>query len=102
MSYRVRRPPCHDLAVGLSADLADWTDWDVAQFALGRALGLFAGRPFLKVKSVFWTDNPLGNALYDMLQALVRAGILEHRDAPDDQFRWRADAPLAGLVGDEV
>ena len=72
----------------LSEALADWTDWDGAAFELGRALGLFEGQTFQGAKGVFWSDNPLGNGLHDGLQALVAAGVLEHRDEPDDQYRW--------------
>jgi hypothetical protein len=71
-------------------DLADWADWDVAAHLLGRSLGLFQGQDFrTDAKHVFWTDNPLGNGLHDALLALVRAEVLERRDEPDEQFRWR-------------
>ena len=70
--------------------MADWEDWDCAAYALGRKLGLFENRTFREVKGMFWTDNDLGNGLHDALLALVRAGVLERRDEPDEQFRWRA------------
>jgi hypothetical protein len=38
---------------------------------------------------VFWTDNPLGNGLHDALLALASAQVLERREEPDEQFRWR-------------
>ncbi|TYC24310.1 hypothetical protein [Micromonospora sp. MP36] len=68
-------------------------DVDYAQFYLGRAIGLFADRSFLQAKSVFWTENPLGDALYQMLRALVMAGVLECRDEPELQFRWKPGGP---------
>ena len=68
--------------------LEDWTDWDGAAYALGRALGVFEEDEFTRVKHVFWTDNDLGNGLRDTLMALTRAGLLERRDADDEQFRW--------------
>ncbi|BBH69506.1 hypothetical protein ACTI_61910 [Actinoplanes sp. OR16] len=74
----------------LAAGLAQWTDAEGAQFLLGQVLGLFAGRTFAEVRHVFWTDNPLGNELRGMLLALVRAGVLEWREGPANQFRWRA------------
>lgn len=40
-------------------DLADWEDWDVAAYLLGRSLGLFQGETFQSAKGVFWTDNGL-------------------------------------------
>ena len=71
-------------------ELADWTDCDGAAFLVGRALAIFPeSEEFLQVKGVFWTDNALGNALYEVLVQLTQAGVLEHRDEPDDQFRWR-------------
>jgi hypothetical protein len=61
-------------------------------------LGLFEAQAFREVKWVFWSDNPLGNALWDLLHALVKAGVLEHREEPDHQFRWKSAAPLHGLA----
>ena len=76
--------------VSLAATLSDWTDWDFAAYHLGRALGLFEGQSFnTGAKGVFWTDNPLGNGLHDVLLALVSAEVLERREEPDEQFRWR-------------
>ncbi|MZD03716.1 hypothetical protein GTW43_01260 [Streptomyces sp. SID5785] len=73
----------------LSEGLAGWTDWDGAAFVVGRSLGIFAESvTFTQVKSVFWTDNPLGNALHEVLLQLVAAGVLERRDEPDEQFLW--------------
>lgn len=79
-----------DLLVEFSEGLADWTDWDGAAFTLGRSLGIFSEtETFTQVKWVFWTNNPLGNALHEMLVQLTAAGVLERRDEPDDiQFRW--------------
>ena len=77
-------------AVDLSVELADWTDCDVAAFLVGRALAIFPeSEEFVHVKGVFWTINALGNGLYEVLVQLAQAGVLEHRDEPDDQYRWR-------------
>lgn len=73
----------------LSEGLADWTDWDLAGYILGRHLGVLSGSFATDNKSVFWTDNPLGNGLHDALLALTRAGVLDRREEPDEQFRWR-------------
>lgn len=79
----------HDRFVDLSEELAEWTDWDGAAFVVGRSLGIFdASVTFTKVKAVFWTDNPLGNALHEVLLQLVAAGVLERREEPDEQFMW--------------
>ncbi|MFJ2931354.1 hypothetical protein ACIO8G_01140 [Streptomyces sp. NPDC087219] len=73
----------------LSEGLTDWTDWDGAAFVAGRSLGIFGESvTFTQVKSVFWTDNPLGDALHEVLVQLVAAGVLERREEPDEQFRW--------------
>ncbi|MCE9583424.1 MAG: hypothetical protein K8T20_13140 [Planctomycetes bacterium] len=70
--------------------LADWTDVDGAEFDLACMLGLFAPTQaeWFKNKGVFWTNNTLGNLLYEILQTLTKAGILEFRDEPDLQYRW--------------
>lgn len=72
--------------MSLAEDLAEWADWDVAEYHLGRSLGLFSDQTF--PKPVFWTDNDLGNGLHDALLALVRARVLDRREEPDEQFRW--------------
>ncbi|WP_432016572.1 hypothetical protein [Streptomyces hydrogenans] len=73
----------------LSEGLAGWTDWDGAAFVAGRSLGIFEESvTFTQVKPVFWTDNPLGNALHEVLLQLVAAGVLERREEPDEQFLW--------------
>lgn len=74
----------------LSEGLAEWTDWDVAAFVVGRSLGILeeSVTSSRQVKSVFWTDNPLGNALHEVLLQLVAAGVLERREEPDEQFLW--------------
>ena len=78
--------------MSLADELAHWTDWDVAAYRLGRVLGLFAGKNFSSdTKGVFWTGNPLGNGLHDALLALVSARVLERREEPDEQFRWRPE-----------
>ncbi|NNN30990.1 hypothetical protein HLK59_11530 [Streptomyces sp. S3(2020)] len=77
--------------MNLAKDLADWTDWDSAAFEVGRSLGIFGeSETFAQVKWVFWTDNPLGNALHEVLLQLVSARVLERREEPDEQFRWIA------------
>lgn len=81
----------------LGEGLAVWTDWDGAMFVLGRALGIFAeSESFADLKGVFWSNNPLGNALHEILLQLVAAGVVERRDEPDEQFRWSNRPSSAG------
>ena len=68
-------------------DLAEWTDFDLAALALGRALGVFAaGTPLQEAKSVLWMNNAVGNTLYGVLERLTWLGILE---CDEDQRRYR-------------
>ncbi len=79
-----------DPMIGLRALLSDWTDWDVASYHVGQCLGLFLSSHSFATdcKHVFWTDNPVGNALMAILDELSERGVLEHRDEPECQFRW--------------
>lgn len=75
--------------------LVEWTDFDYAAFQVGVVFGLWPPEGEdqasfrLKNKHVFWTNNPLGNALHQILNSLVKCGILERRDEPDLQYRWK-------------
>ncbi|MFF7680026.1 hypothetical protein [Actinacidiphila glaucinigra] len=73
----------------LSEGLPDWTDGDRAAFVVGCSLGIFGDSvAFTRIKWVFWTDNPLGNALHGVLLHLAAAGVLERREEWDERFRW--------------
>ena len=72
----------------LEEKLKDWTDTDVAAFHLAVCMGLmpddfelFSGN----AKHVFWSNNDVGNKLFEFLFSLVKLGILEEND---DGFRW--------------
>ena len=75
----------------LKEKLADWTEWDGAAFGLAVSLGLMEGGvdSWLKNKAVFWSNNPVGEALGRFLQELVKADVLEYREEPDQQYRWK-------------
>ena len=75
--------------MALADELAEWTDWDFAAFLVGLNLDVLSGNFATDSKAVFWTKNSLGDGLHDVLLALVRAGVLERREEPDEQFRWR-------------
>jgi hypothetical protein len=77
----------------LKTELADWRDWDVASYILSQNIGLMNTDVSLqtKAKHVFWSDNPIGNTLTEILNQLVEVGILEKRDEPDLQYRWNPE-----------
>jgi hypothetical protein len=73
--------------------LHDWLDWDSAAYWLAVCLGLMEDEPELfetRAKHVFWSNDPVGNMLYAILDQMVAVGLLETRDEPDKQFRWNA------------
>jgi hypothetical protein len=76
----------------LKERLSEWTDWDGAAFELAVTLGLMeAGEEsWLKNKGVFWSANARESSLALILKELVKAGILEHRSEPDQQYRWNS------------
>jgi hypothetical protein len=73
--------------------IEEWTDWDGAAFSLGVTLGFWSDTDVdplsfrVKNKHVFWTNNKLGNSLYEILNELVKVGVLEKREEPDIQYR---------------
>jgi hypothetical protein len=73
--------------------LVDWVDIDFAQYYLAQSLGLMDETVTFHsdAKHVFWTDNPIGNMLANMLDELTTTNILEKRDEPDFQYRWNQD-----------
>jgi len=76
--------------MGFREALASWTDADAAMHMLARSLGVVAQNSTTReVKWIYWSNNPLGEFLYRMLNELVLLGALEKRDEPDLQFRWR-------------
>jgi hypothetical protein len=79
--------------MSLRDDLVDWTDWDWAAHILAQSLGLMEASPssYGHAKHVYWSNHPVGNALYKALDAFVAAGFLERREEPDVQYRWRPD-----------
>ena len=73
----------------LTTNLMEWTDWDIAAYYVAQSLGIVSEtEKFANVKFVFWTDNPLGNALHEILKSLVSCEILELQEEPDTQYRW--------------
>ena len=72
----------------LKDQLVNWTDSDYASYYVAICLGIISPDiGLLDVKHVFWTDNSVGNQMYQMLIELVSIGVLE-QDQQDDKFRW--------------
>lgn len=71
--------------------LSDWQEADVAMFHLATVLGIVekTNIPFGGKKHLFWSNNPVGNLLFDQLKQLVEVGILEFDDE-DQRFRWNS------------
>jgi len=70
-----------------------WTDFDITAYQLALCLGLLQpDTTFLAAKHIFWTDNPLGNILHNLLKTLVQFGVLEVNE--EEQFRWNTDFEL--------
>jgi hypothetical protein len=91
----------------LKERLADWKSWDMAAFELGACLGFWLDfgaphdlDPWHGVKSIMWSTNPLGTALWQLLDGLVEAEVLEKRGDPTVAYRWNpnyqgeADGPM--------
>ena len=82
---------------GLPEHLREWTHWDRAMFELALITGLMTQKDVFNgnTKHVFWSNNPIGNVLSEMLWGLYNAGVLEgkYEDMEDekaspDQVRW--------------
>ena len=73
----------------LKESISDWTDGDWAAYRLGICIGLMPdAAAFGAAKHVFWSNHPVGEMLYAMLDRFVEQGVLERRDEPDVQYRW--------------
>lgn len=74
----------------LKSALADWTDPDVAMFALAQCIGIFGLEVEVSdVKHLIVTADTLGVGLWSILNELVEMGVLEARES-DQRFRWHS------------
>jgi hypothetical protein len=81
----------------LRESLADWTDIDVIQHQLATAIGVVEAHQSLNdVKALYWTKNPVGDALASFVFALAQAGVLEAQ--PDDETVLRWNPAYQGFV----
>jgi hypothetical protein len=75
----------------LRSSLADWTDFDGAEFEVARCLGIMdpaaSWSPTLH-KYLFWSNNPVGNGLHEILECLVAMGAIKTNE--DCQYRWNS------------
>ena len=79
--------------------LKDWHDIDGAQYELARLLGVIdQEKSFQETKHIWWTNDVIGNMMFNLLEALVGAGVLESRTEPDHQYRWKGIETLPAGV----
>ena len=68
----------------------DWVEPDVAQYYLACLLGLMAYDStlamFKKNSSIFHVRNELGTMLFQILEEIVKGGVLESNEL--GQYRW--------------
>lgn len=78
----------------LQNSLKDWTDIDIAAYHLGRSLGVFGEDVDFATgaKGTLWTENSISRSLYDILSDLKTLDVLEFREEPDFQYRWKQDS----------
>lgn len=81
----------------LQQRLLDWTDIDLAAYELGAHMGLWRefgskpnSDPWNGVKWVMWSNNPVGNALYETIHAMIDQQVLDATE-DKDQVRWHPD-----------
>ena len=68
--------------------LTEWHDADEAMYDLAVLLGLLPDLPpWGGRKNLFWTNNPVGNLLFQQLSQLAVIGVLEF-DEVETRFRW--------------
>lgn len=79
----------------LRKEFAEWINWDEAHFLVALALGIIPEDSlFYKTKSLWWSSGPVDDAITKVMSGLVSAGILERREEPDIQYRWRFEHGL--------
>ena len=69
--------------------MTEWEDIDVIQHEIAVRLGIFEpGSAMRDHKAVYWSKNPLGDALAAVVDALVSGGVLERHPGDDTALRW--------------
>jgi len=79
--------------------VSEWTDWDVAAFYLGKAIGIFGDEENFHndAKKVLWSDSPVSEFLYGTLTRLASGGIILERNEPDIQYKFVGSSRLMTL-----
>jgi O-acetyl-ADP-ribose deacetylase (regulator of RNase III) len=81
--------PAQSVRGTLDVALEDWKPWDEAAYDLARSLGIAAGRSFQSFKPVVWNDeSEMRATLLAVLVGQVEGGVLESRQAHEQEFRW--------------
>lgn len=84
----------------LREKLKDWTDIDITMHYLAIVLGI--DKPpeetddKWEYKWVYWTNNSISKLLDNMIQDLVKNGILEY-DEEEMMFRWNPNWSLESV-----
>lgn len=70
-------PMVKTLPNDFKSQIMDWTDFDVVEFFLGISLGVFEpNAEFLECKNIIWSNTPIGNMLCDIINRMVKEGVL--------------------------
>lgn len=91
----------------LKERLKHWHDFDLAQYELAVVLGMAPEfviepekDPWNGLKGIFWSHNPIGNALGSMIYNLVFIGVLEKNE--DDKVRWNPNFKMEDGRGGRI
>jgi hypothetical protein len=72
----------------------DWVDYDVAMYYLACLLGMmkydadWTSADWEEAKGVFNTKNEMSDMFYELLERMVKGGILEKDDEELQGYRW--------------
>lgn len=87
----------------LKERLSGWVHWDAAAYEIGATLGFWPeyGAPYDHdtwhgAKNIIRESNPLGDAIFAFLKALVDIGVIEYQHPNDNRegvgkYRWNPE-----------
>ena len=80
----------HSHVPPLNSLFEDWVDFDIAAYYLACVIGIVdydaSFDEFRRTKALYWTDNKVGNLLYDMIGNMADAELLEKDE--ERGYRW--------------